>query len=96
MQAKVWALFVVIFSAFDAYLTLLHLQAGGAEWNPSMCLALSLGVPTFVSAKMTVTVVGVVLLAINRHVSVALFGLRLLVAVYASLMVYHLMVVLFR
>ena len=62
----VWgAIVIVLLSGIDATLTLMHINnAGGTEWNPAMAFVLDhYGQFPFVWVKMTITSVGVGVLA---------------------------------
>jgi hypothetical protein len=81
---------LVTASLADLGLTLLHLQAGGAEANPIMDWFLELGgIPAFAFAKVLMTAVPVVFLLLHarfRGTWPALVGLSVM---YAALMGYH-------
>jgi hypothetical protein len=87
---------VLLLSAVDALLTLCHVRAGGRELTPTMHLALLQGENTFVGTKMAVTAVGVLLLAVHQNFGIARIGFRLVLSIYAALMVYHLVLVTLR
>jgi hypothetical protein len=82
--------FVVLCSALDALFTLMYVQQGGDEANPIMAMALDQGMTSFVGAKMALTGLGAVLLAVHRHFWLGIRGLYVLALIYASLLVYHL------
>jgi hypothetical protein len=82
-------IFLVIASAFDAYFTLLHLQEGAWEANPFMGLALNLGMPAFVGAKMSLTLLGVVVLSVHQRFLLGWKGLQFLCIFYGVLLIYH-------
>lgn len=86
----VWlVVFVVLSSALDAFLTLVHIQQGGSEGNPLMAMALHQGISWFVSFKMGLTGLGALLLAIHQHSWVGLQSLQLLACIYGGLLGYH-------
>lgn len=89
-------LFVVISSALDALLTLMHIQQGGREVNPLMTMALDQGLTAFMGAKMSLTGLGVTFLAIHQHTRLGIKALELLALVYGGLLTYHLIVFLSR
>jgi hypothetical protein len=91
-----WALSVMVLSATDALLTLLHIRAGGDELVPTMRLALDHGEMTFTTTKMLITSIGVVFLALHENFPLARVGIRLLLGVYAALMGYHLLLIALR
>ena len=85
-------LFVVCCSALDALLTLMHIQQGGHEANPIMKMAMNQGTTSFVSAKMALTSLGAILLAIHQNFWLGIRGLYSLALIYAGLLVYHLII----
>jgi uncharacterized protein DUF5658 len=95
-QVALWALAVILLSATDAFLTLLHVRAGGRELTPTMHLALLQGENMFVGTKMAVTAGGVLLLALHQNFAIARLGFRLVIAIYAALMAYHLALIALR
>jgi hypothetical protein len=82
-------LFVVICSGLDALLTLLHIQQGGSEANPVMALALNQGIHSFLGLKMTMTVIGALVLAIHQNFWLGLTSLYALALLYTGLLMYH-------
>jgi len=94
--AVAWAMTILLLSALDAYLTILHIRAGGDELIPTMRLALQHGETTFVATKMSVTGVGVVFLALHERFFLARVGFRLLLGIYSVLMAYHLLLIAMR
>lgn len=95
-QVVLWALSVLLLSATDALLTLFHVRAGGRELTPTMHLALLQGETTFVGTKMAVTASGVLLLALHQNFTIARLGFRIVLSIYAVLMVYHLVLIALR
>ena len=85
-------LFVVCCSALDALLTLMHIQQGGHEANPIMAMAMNQGTTSFVTAKMALTSLGAILLAIHQNFWLGIRGLYSLALIYAGLLVYHLII----
>ena len=85
-------LFVVFCSALDALFTLMHIQQGGFEANPIMAMALDQGMNSFVGAKMALTGLGAILLAIHQNFWLGMRGLYILALIYAGLLVYHLII----
>lgn len=83
-------LFLVVCSALDALFTILHLQQGASEINPLMAMALSQGIDSFVSVKMSLTGLGVLLLAMYRNFQFSLKSLQGLAVIYGVLLAYHL------
>jgi len=91
-----WALAVMLLSATDALLTILHVRAGGEELIPTMRYALDCGEGTFTAVKMSVTALGVLFLAIHENFRVVRLGFRLLLGCYAALMAYHILLIALR
>jgi hypothetical protein len=85
-------LFVVCCSALDALLTLMHIQQGGYEANPIMAMAMNQGTTSFIAAKMALTSLGAILLAIHQNFWLGIRGLYALALIYAGLLVYHLII----
>jgi hypothetical protein len=85
-------LFVVCCSALDALLTLMHIQQGGYEANPVMAMAMNQGTGSFIAAKMALTGLGAILLAIHQNFWLGIHGLYALALIYAGLLVYHLII----
>lgn len=83
------SLFLVAASAVDAYLTVLHLQEGAWEANPLMEAALGHGLAIFVASKMALTMLGVFVLSVHQRFLLGGKGLQFLCFFYASLLVYH-------
>ncbi len=92
----IMAITLVLLSACDALLTLLHVRAGGGELTPTMALALIHGETTFIVCKMGVTAVGVMFLTLHEHFPLARFGFRLVLGLYGALMAYHVLVIALR
>ena len=82
-------LFVLICSALDALFTLMHIQQGGSEANPIMAMALDFGVASFVRAKMGLTGLGAILLAVYERLWLGSVCLYLTAFVYAGILLYH-------
>lgn len=82
--------FVLVCSALDAYLTILHLQHGGQEANPLMALVLAYGDTLFVGIKMALTGAGVWFLAAHQQFPLALRALHGFTCLYVVLLAYHL------
>ena len=88
------ALFVVLSSILDAYLTILHLQRGGLEANPFMALVLTHGYTPFITIKMVITGIGAWLLASHQQFVLAWKALHVLAGVYGLLLMYHFVLIL--
>jgi hypothetical protein len=93
-EVVILVIFVVICSALDALLTLLHIQQGGSEANPIMALALNQGIHSFLGLKMTMTVIGALVLAIHQNFWLGLRSLYAMALVYAGLLMYHAVIIL--
>lgn len=81
---------IVLCSAIDAFWTLLHLERGFHEANPFMAQTLVYGPTFFMVLKMTLTGVGVLILAGHQRSPLAWQGLHAMGFVYALLLGYHL------
>ena len=90
------ALFIVVSSILDAYLTLQHLQRGGGEANPIMAWALTHGDMPFLILKLAATGLGAWLLAAHQQVELAWKGLHGMAGVYSLLLVYHLILMFYH
>ena len=88
------AVFVLIGSILDAYLTILHIQRGGSEANPFMALVLTYGYAPFIVVKMVITGIGAWLLAAHQQFVLAWKALHALAGVYGLLLLYHFMLML--
>jgi hypothetical protein len=95
-RTAAWAIAVVGLSAFDALLTLLHVRAGGAELVPTMRFALHHSERTFLVAKLGVTSLAVVFLAMHQNFRVARLAMRTVLALYCALIAYHIVLVALR
>ncbi|GIX45897.1 MAG: hypothetical protein KatS3mg131_0108 [Candidatus Tectimicrobiota bacterium] len=80
---------VIVLSASDALLTLLHLGNGGGEANPLMAFTLNYGHTTFVGLKMAVTCLGAWVLGALQQFVLARFVLYFLIVVYTVIMGMH-------
>jgi len=90
------AVAVLLLSASDALLTLLHIRAGGDELVPTMRYALGQGETFFTITKMALTGFGVLFLALHERFRIARLGFRLLLGIYGTLMLYHMVLVAMR
>ena len=88
-RTALFATFVVLASALDAFLTLVHINRGGSEVNPVMDVVLSHGVFFFLSVKLIVTTLGVWLLAVHQLFPVGRLSLRFVAWTYVFLLFYH-------
>jgi hypothetical protein len=70
----------------------MHIQQGGHEANPIMEMAMNQGTTSFIAAKMALTSLGTVLLAIHQNFWLGIRGLYALALIYAGLLVYHLII----
>ncbi len=95
-RVVMWVLAILVLSAADAFLTLIHVRAGGGELTPTMHLALLQGETTFVGTKMAVTACGALLLASHQNFTIARRGFQVVLLLYAVLMGYHLVLVALR
>jgi hypothetical protein len=86
----VLALLVFVGSLLDALFTLRHLHQGGQEANPLLALALTDGTALFLHLKISLTGVGVWMLAAHQQFPLAARGLHGLALGYGAVLVYHL------
>ena len=86
---------LILLSALDAYLSLIHMQYGAQEMVPTMAWAIERGVVTFVSLKLAVTSVGVVYLVVHQNFSLARLSLYFLLVLSSSLLIYHVVLAVF-
>ena len=80
---------ITVFSALDAFFTLLYIANGGSEANPVMALALEYGNDVFVGVKMGVTCLGVWLLSAFQFFPLAYLILQGLALMYMVVMAIH-------
>jgi hypothetical protein len=83
-------LFLVV---LDGVLTLCLIDAGADEANPLMAFFLSFGVPTFMLAKFTLTIPGLLILLLHKNFSIVHPRLRVKWAVVMCLSAYGIVVV---
>jgi hypothetical protein len=90
-RTVVLALLVFGGSLLDALFTLRHLQQGGQEANPLLALALTDGTARFLHLKLSLTGVGVWMLAVHQQWPLAVRSLHGLTLGYGAVLVYHLL-----
>jgi hypothetical protein len=73
----------------DALFTLIWLQKGGSEGNPVMDWFLEQGDWAFLLQKCLVVGLWLVVLVVHKNFQLARYGLWFLLALYASIFVYH-------
>lgn len=95
-RIALWTVALLICSSVDAFLTLLHIEAGGRELIPTMELALRWGPEAFTTTKMALTALGAVLLALHENFAPARLAARVLLVAYMVLMAYHALLVALR
>lgn len=85
------ALLLIIFAIniADAFFTLHWVNRGGSEGNPLMDWLLSQGHMSFVFFKCLVVGGWLLVLTVHKNFRLARWGLRVLLIVYAALLVYH-------
>jgi len=82
-------LLVLALSTADAYITLRILAQGGSEANPIMAAALRMGHAQFVAVKTALTFFGAAVLCLHQQWALSRAGLRIALAGYAGLLIYH-------
>jgi len=84
-------LLIAIFglNLLDAGCTLVYLSYGGMEANPAMAHLLSISDWAFLAQKCFVVGVWLVFLTVHKNFRFARFGLRVLLALYAGVFAYH-------
>ena len=88
-RTLVLTIFVLVACALDALWTLIHLDRGASEWNPLMARVLEGGPDFFVAVKITITALGVWLIAAHQNFRVGRQGLYLIAGGYVALLAYH-------
>ncbi len=80
---------ILVLNLLDAFLTLIHIERGGAEANPLMERLLEVGNETFLFHK--AAVVGSLLLVLvgHKNFTIARRAMWVILAVYSLLFVYH-------
>ena len=88
------ALWVMIASVLDAFITTAHLADGFSEGNPVMALALAYDIKVFATVKMAVSASGCWMLAALQQYPLAHGGLYGLALIYLGVLATHGMVML--
>ena len=96
LKVVIWALSLMVFCAFDAGLTIIHIEHGGQELVPTMKWALSLSYEAFLYIKLGLTSMGAIFLAGHYNFNVGRICIRFVFFVYFFLMIYHIILVLMR
>lgn len=82
-------LVLIVFIAIDALSTLYIIAQGGTEANPIMDSTLELGVGWFLLVKLGPLPAAFILLSVHRYYRWVRFALFALAAIYTTLMLYH-------
>jgi len=91
---------VIVFSLFDALLTLKIIENGGVELNYFADVLIGLGLYGFIFSKYLITAVGMIILVLHKHYQV-FFGFQVrhiiysLVIIYSALILYELILIYF-
>ena len=85
-----------LLNVLDAFFTLVWVGGGGGERNPLMDRLLQSGDQVFLNVKLFIAGVAFVRLMAHKNFRVARIGLWLLVAVYAALLLYHILLQVIR
>lgn len=80
---------ILLLSALDAAFTLIHVRRGAFEMNPLMRHALDLGPTWFVSSKMVLGALGLVVLLLHKNFTGVRSCILLFFGIYSLLIVYH-------
>jgi hypothetical protein len=92
----VYVLTAIALSGYDAVATMWHIGRGvAAEGNPLMQSLIEQHAVLFFFVKMTITALGLLVCYNFSHKRTARLGIRLAVAAYALVTVYHAMIVIF-
>lgn len=90
---------VILFSLFDALLTLEILERGGVELNYFADILIGFGLYGFILSKYLITAFGMIVLVVHKHYEVFL-GLQVrhaiyaIVSIYTALIIYELVLIL--
>ena len=92
----VYVLTAIALSGYDAVATMWHIGRGvAAEGNPLMQSLIEQHAVLFFFVKMAITALGLLVCYNYSHKRTARLGIRLAVAAYALVTVYHAMIVIF-
>jgi uncharacterized protein DUF5658 len=87
----------IVMSAYDAVATMQHIGRGVAlEANPFMDSLIQVNAVVFFLVKMSITAFGLLICYSFSHKRTARIGIRLAVAVYALVCVYHAVITIFE
>jgi hypothetical protein len=85
-----YVIVAIVMSGYDAMATMQHISRGVAgEANPLMGSLIHVNAVTFFLVKMGLTVPCLILCYSFSHLKTARFGIRIAVAVYSLLCIYH-------
>ena len=80
---------ILVLNLLDAFLTLIHIDRGGAEANPLMERLLEVGNETFLFHKAAVVGSLLLVLVVHKNFTIARRAMWVILAVYSLLFVYH-------
>ena len=81
---------ILVLNLLDAFLTLIHIERGGAEANPLMDRLLDAGNETFLFHKAAVVGSLLLVLVVHKNFAIARRAMWIILGVYSLLFVYHL------
>lgn len=80
---------ILVLNLLDAFLTLIHIERGGAESNPLMERLLDISSETFLFHKAAVVGSLLLVLVVHKNFTIARRAMWLILAVYSLLFLYH-------
>jgi len=80
---------ILVLNLLDAFLTLIHIERGGAESNPLMERLLDISNETFLFHKAAVVGSLLIVLVVHKNFTIARRAMWLILAVYSLLFLYH-------
>lgn len=91
LDNKTWTLIGIIMtlSIIDSVFTLHFLGKGLREINPVMNIAIIIGKPIFIFAKYTLTIIGILMLALHKNFRFVKGLIYFLIFLYTILNLYH-------
>lgn len=81
---------ILVLNLLDAFLTLIHIERGGAEANPLMDRLLDVSNETFLFHKAAVVGSLLLVLVVHKNFTIARRAMWVILGVYSLLFVYHL------
>jgi hypothetical protein len=91
-----YVLAAIVMSGYDAMATMQHISRGiASEANPLMGSLINVNAVTFFFGKMGMTVACLILCYSFSHLRTARIGLRVAVAAYSIICLYHVLIIIF-